>query len=261
MNKRLLWVSLFLHILLLGFVGFFNKSSQIRKTFLAYGHHSKKMSLAFFRQFKKPSGSGYWHAKRQAELRKAAADRKRRAQARRKRAAERKKQLAAKRRAEAARKKALAAKKAAAKKAAAKKKSVIPQKPQPKKRVVPQKKKTPEKKKVEDEPSKEEVAEEPEDDEEVLHFNLMGETDPRIMMYQGYIQQEVDRVWRPPLGVPKGTECLVNFVIDKSGKVKAFEIVKRSKVLIYDLSVIRVAKTFAFDRCLWGKRFTINFRQ
>ena len=62
--------------------------------------------------------------------------------------------------------------------------------------------------------------------EEILHFNLMGETDPRVIMYQQCIQVEVDRVWRPPLGVPKGTECEVLFVVDRTGSIKEFIIQK-----------------------------------
>jgi len=68
-------------------------------------------------------------------------------------------------------------------------------------------------------------------------------------------------LWRPPVGVPKGTECTICFIVNQSGKIEKFEIIKHSKVLIYDLSISRIAKNFKFDRCLWGKKFTIDFRQ
>jgi hypothetical protein len=53
----------------------------------------------------------------------------------------------------------------------------------------------------------------------------------------------------------------VCFTVDQEGHVEKFEIIQRSPILIYDLSVLRVAKQFEFDQCLWNKKFTIDFRQ
>ncbi|MFH0898294.1 MAG: hypothetical protein V1855_01835 [bacterium] len=96
---------------------------------------------------------------------------------------------------------------------------------------------------------------------EMLEFSLAHESDVQMKQYHRCVQKEVERLWRPPVGVPKSTECQVGFIINKYGKVEHFEYLKRSNILIYDLSISRVAKKFAFDECLWGKRFTINFRQ
>lgn len=107
-----------------------------------------------------------------------------------------------------------------------------------------------------------EVVQKPEEKlEEELHFNLMGESDPNLAIFQKQIQTEVQRLWKPPVGVPKGTECTLSFAVSSDGNIKSFETIKRSKVLIYDLSVTRIAKNFKFDKCLWGKIFTIDFRQ
>ena len=92
-------------------------------------------------------------------------------------------------------------------------------------------------------------------------FTLSGEIDKKFEVYQKYLQQEVQRLWSPPLGVPKGTTCRIKFVIDQSGKVSNFENIKKSKVLIYDLSILRIAHQFKFDKCLWGKSFIIDFCQ
>lgn len=81
-----------------------------------------------------------------------------------------------------------------------------------------------------------------------------------MLIYQKHIQAEVDRLWRPPLGVPKGTVCVISFTVDLEGDVEC-TIVERSKVLIYDLSITRVAKNFSFHKSLWGKQFKIAFRQ
>ena len=80
-------------------------------------------------------------------------------------------------------------------------------------------------------------------------------------VYQRSIQHEVSRLWHPPVGAPKGTTCRVMFSISRYGTVEKFDFVERSKMLIYDLSILRVAKQFKFDECLWGKRFTIDFCQ
>lgn len=97
--------------------------------------------------------------------------------------------------------------------------------------------------------------------DENLEFSLGDLSDMRLRGYYEYIQKEVSRLWRPPVGVAKGTECSLSFYINSEGKVENFEIIKRSDVLIYDLSVLRVAQNYEFDKCLWGKKFTINFRQ
>lgn len=98
-------------------------------------------------------------------------------------------------------------------------------------------------------------------DQDTLQFSLQSGSDPEMFKYQECIQQEVLRLWRPPVGVSKNTEIRAFFYVNKAGYVERFEIIKKSNVLIYDLSILRVAKKFLFDKCLWGKKFTIDFRQ
>lgn len=80
-------------------------------------------------------------------------------------------------------------------------------------------------------------------------------------VYQKNIQQEVERLWHPPVGVAKGTTCTLLIDVNAQGKVSKAELITRSQVLIYDLSVIKIAKKFAFNESLWGKQFKIDFRQ
>lgn len=94
-----------------------------------------------------------------------------------------------------------------------------------------------------------------------LVLSLNGNVDPEMTLYQKCIQYEVERLWKPPLGVPRGTTCRISFNVDGKGCVKHFEISKRSEVLIYDLSILRIAHLFKFDKKLWGKNFTIDFCQ
>lgn len=79
--------------------------------------------------------------------------------------------------------------------------------------------------------------------------------------YFRMIQEEVMRVWEPPVGIPKGTECTVLFSIDNHGNVQHFELIKRSNMLLYDLSITQAAQSFNFNKALWGRQFTISFRQ
>lgn len=94
-----------------------------------------------------------------------------------------------------------------------------------------------------------------------LVLNFTGQVEPELAVYQKCIQREVGRLWRPPVGVPKNTTCRISFVVDSHGAVKNFEIEKRSNVLIYDLSILRVAHLFKFDKKLWGKSFIVDFCQ
>ena len=97
--------------------------------------------------------------------------------------------------------------------------------------------------------------------QEEIHFNLMGESNPQLIKFQKSIQKEVARLWKPPVGVPKGTECSVMFSLNNKGNVEDFEILNKSDILIYDLSILRVARRFKFNKFLWGKKISIDFIQ
>ncbi len=93
-------------------------------------------------------------------------------------------------------------------------------------------------------------------------FSVDGEDDPAALArYQKHVQHEIDRVWRPPVGVPQGTLCTVQFIVADDGSVASCTFVTRSKVLIYDLSIMRIATQLHFNKSLWGKRFVIGFKQ
>lgn len=83
----------------------------------------------------------------------------------------------------------------------------------------------------------------------------------KLYCYQRAIQHEVTRIWKPPLGVSKGAECALFFVLDDGGNVKDFKVVKSSGIPLYDLSIIKVVQLFQFDKIVSGKRFMVTFRQ
>jgi len=209
------------------FFAFAGYSSHIGKQFVAYGRHSRKITHAYYRRPKAPTFSY--------------------------------KDFLAKRAAA-----AVAIKKAQEKKKAMQKKVAQKKAPAPKRRVVknvpkpgakkPLQKKLPTSKKTAEKASEEK-------EEEILHFNLIGEVDPKMLRYQECIQRGVDRVWRPPLGVPKGTECVALVAVDSAGKISQFKLIKSSKIIIYNLSIVKIGGILEFDRSLWGKSFEITFRQ
>jgi len=95
---------------------------------------------------------------------------------------------------------------------------------------------------------------------ETIGINL-SQLSKELTVYQECVQKEVLRLWSPPVGIPKGTECTLHFVISDTGKISHVDFIKRSKMLLYDLSIQQVAYRFDFDKRLWGKQFTIDFRQ
>ena len=72
---------------------------------------------------------------------------------------------------------------------------------------------------------------------------MSGQVNKDMLVYQKRIQQEVQRLWKPPLGVPKGTVCTLLLEVGSDGQVAHAELVDRSRVLIYDLSVMKVANS------------------
>lgn len=237
-DKKFFIISFLIHILLISFLAIFNNNNNINKHFLVYGAHSKKPSYAFFKPLKNTVKTN-WHQKRLIEQKKINSLKKKKNQ---------NKKVIKKSNPS---KKKKPVKKNSPKKIKNKKSKTKIEQAKIIKKNKKDKKLKPETKVLEKEVVK----------EEELHFDLMKESNPALAIYQKHIQKEVERLWHPPVGVPKGTECSISFVINLAGTIEKIEIIKRSKVLIYDLSIMRIARNFKFDRCLFGKKFTIDFRQ
>ena len=283
LNKKYFIGSFLAHLFLFLFIFYMAIDNNINKRFVVFGMHSKKSTHAYFREIKTPTTtSSQWLQQRNIQQKKAEtsfakASTVAKAMADRSAVSKAEKPLIKK--TEQKKVSKPTPKKQPLKKALPKTKQTTIKKDVQKKIAEP-KKITPVEKKLEkdetkiDEQIKEtkktEIAEESAvakamadkmADREELHFNLMGESDPNLIKYQLSIQKEVERLWHPPVGVPKGTECSICFNINSNGTINKFEFIKRSKILIYDLSVSKIAKNFQFDRSLWNKKFTIDFRQ
>ncbi len=236
-DKKFFITSITVHFLIFLMFFLFNSSeNKINKRFLVFGAHSKVPTYALFKSNKNVKTTN-WLAKRQAKEK----------QIQEKRAFLKKQKQ---------RKRVPKPVIRQAKKTNTRKKSTSLReaKKQEPPRIIPNKKATKDKKLKQAINNKTNV-------EKEIHFKLMGESDPQLIKLQKSIQKEVERLWKPPVGVPKCTECNVMFSINKNGNVEDFEILNKSDILVYDLSILRVARRFKFDKSLWGREFSIDFIQ
>ncbi|MBM3887006.1 TonB C-terminal domain-containing protein [Candidatus Dependentiae bacterium] len=77
-------------------------------------------------------------------------------------------------------------------------------------------------------------------DESPIHIGVVDAADPVTRYHQRVLSQEITRLWTPPPGVRKGTECSISITFSKEGMVKSFDFIKRSNIPIYDLSILRL---------------------
>jgi len=258
LDRKFLWLSIFIHLIIFFFVSIFYSDSRIKRPFLVLGAYSKNPTIAYFHPLKAPINFKPVQTKSSSSIQKKSGNK---VKAPAKKATEKKVIAPKKTGCEVQSNKKLISKKVSARKKP--KKSAYAKATADRSKVV--EKKIEVKKEVEKKVESEEkmVVTENLDNEksETINLALFGDRDPSLLKYHESIQKEVCRIWKPPLGASKGTECTVNFVVDKKGNVKEFNIVTPSKMLIYDLSIVKVAKGFVFDECLQGKTFCITFRQ
>lgn len=101
-----------------------------------------------------------------------------------------------------------------------------------------------------------------EEDDDVIHLGVVDAADPVTRYHQRVISQEFNRVWRPPGGVCKGTECTVKITIDKTGAIGSIDFIKRSQIPIYDLSILRLKLAkLELPSSLYGKNMIVVFHQ
>ncbi len=100
------------------------------------------------------------------------------------------------------------------------------------------------------------------DDDETIAVGIVDSTNPIMRAHQRVISQEFNRVWQPPIGVRKGTECTVRISINNEGHISEIVFIKRSNIPIYDLSIVRL-KLAQLDLppSLHGKKILTVFYQ
>ena len=92
-------------------------------------------------------------------------------------------------------------------------------------------------------------------------LTVAKEQEPIESKYCRSIEQTISQVWRPPVGIKKGTQCRVALVVNSLGRVAQFDVIHASGIPLYDLSIIRVMSKMVFDKPLHTKRFTVCFKQ
>jgi outer membrane biosynthesis protein TonB len=93
------------------------------------------------------------------------------------------------------------------------------------------------------------------------NVRYVGRDDLDALQMQEYISQELVNHWQPPVGVPKDRVCELKILINWQGKATDIKILKPSGVLVYDMSTRSAVLAMNFPKWLWGKEFTINFKQ
>jgi len=96
--------------------------------------------------------------------------------------------------------------------------------------------------------------------QEELEENViyLGREDMQAYKLALQIQQELERHWSPPPGLPKDLTCTVALKINLSGKVEA-EVTRSSGVLLYDIPARSAALSAQLPKLLWGKELTVVF--
>jgi hypothetical protein len=118
-------------------------------------------------------------------------------------------------------------------------------------------------KKIED---KKEIKKDLESKEEFLeeiNINSLDETDPVRIACRDDLRSKIAKYWKPPIGIPKGTELLIDVFVDKKGIIKNYKIKQKSEVLLLDLSILKALGMMKnskeiLKKLVHGKKITLE---
>ncbi len=91
-------------------------------------------------------------------------------------------------------------------------------------------------------------------------YELITEESAEWNALQDYISKEIARVWHPSVGIPRDTEAEVELAVDNHGK-RTSKFANKSKVIIYDRSVMMAIAEMKLIPLCYNKRFKIRFKQ
>ncbi len=66
------------------------------------------------------------------------------------------------------------------------------------------------------------------------------------------IQEELLRVWHPPIGIPEGISCSMQITVDARGAVQLLEIKKSSGMFLFDVSARAAIHQAVWPHAVWG---------
>ena len=89
----------------------------------------------------------------------------------------------------------------------------------------------------------------------------VGTTEADALLMQQEIKAEVERCWRPPTGLAPELMCHITVRVGWDGVIAHMDIIKKSGVLMYDISAREAVAAMTFPKITWGKDLTIIFNQ
>lgn len=89
----------------------------------------------------------------------------------------------------------------------------------------------------------------------------VGRDDKIMLDLQDQLEQEIQKVWHPPVGIASTVHCALKVVIDHKGAVRTCGIEESSSVITYDIAARAALMNMKFPKQLWGKEVVITFKQ
>ena len=80
------------------------------------------------------------------------------------------------------------------------------------------------------------------------------------LQIQQKLQECLFDLWTPPAGIPSGALCEVLITVGWDGAILETQFLKKTEILMYDLSVQETLEQVTFPHEVWGKQITIAFK-
>ena len=80
------------------------------------------------------------------------------------------------------------------------------------------------------------------------------------LQIQQKLQECLFDLWTPPAGIPLGALCEVLITVGWDGAILETQFLKKTEILMYDLSVQETLEQVIFPHEVWGKQITIAFK-
>ena len=80
------------------------------------------------------------------------------------------------------------------------------------------------------------------------------------LQIQQKLQECLFDLWTPPAGIPPGALCEVLITVGWDGAILETQFLKKTEILMYDLSVQETLEQVTFPHEVWGKQITIAFK-
>lgn len=87
----------------------------------------------------------------------------------------------------------------------------------------------------------------------------IGQHDLDVLELHDAIRSEIERAWRPPVGLAIGKSCRVKVLVDWSGKIDELSFEESSHVVAFDTSVRHALLKMKFPKVAYGKVLVIPF--